>query len=369
MIARFQEACRAPKKQLDYYLSQGKKVVGCFPPYTPEELVYAAGMIPMGLWGGQTELMLSKSYLPPFACPIMQANMELALNGAYRGLSACIIPAICDTLRTMTQNWRFGVKEIPMIPIVYPQNRKSAASVDYLISEYEHILVMLAAVTGNMVTEKSMCEAIDVYNEHNAVMREFSQTANAHLDVITPRIRHAVFKSAFFFDKKEHTELVRELIAELNALPAFHFQGKKVVLTGISCEPDELLEVFEENSIAVVGDDLAQENRQIRTDTPAKGGGALKRLALQWNARTGCGMIHEDGKPRGALLTEKCRESGADGVVNCLMKFCDPEEYDQPFFEKDLREAGYPCLTIEIDSQNRSYEQIRTRLETFCEIL
>ena len=51
------------------------------------------------------------------------------------------------------------------------------------------------------------------------------------------------------------------------------------------------------------------------------------------------------------------------------MKFCDPEEYDQPYFEADLREAGYPCLTIEIDSQNQSYEQIRTRVESFCEMI
>lgn len=61
-------------------------------------------MIPMGLWGGQTELMRAKSYLPAFACPIMQSDMEFGLSGAYGGLSAVIVPALCDTLRRMTQN-------------------------------------------------------------------------------------------------------------------------------------------------------------------------------------------------------------------------------------------------------------------------
>ena len=87
------EACQNPRARLDFYLSQGKKVVGCFPAYTPEELVHASGMIPMGLWGGRTELMRTKSYLPAFACPIMQSNMEFGLSGAYQGLSAVIIPA------------------------------------------------------------------------------------------------------------------------------------------------------------------------------------------------------------------------------------------------------------------------------------
>lgn len=98
-IAVLQKACRNPRAQLDNYLAAGKKVIGCFAPYTPEELVHASGMIPMGLWGGRTELKLAKSYLPAFACPIMQANMELGLKGAYAGLSAVIIPPLCDTLR------------------------------------------------------------------------------------------------------------------------------------------------------------------------------------------------------------------------------------------------------------------------------
>ena len=129
----------------------------------------------MGMWGGRTELKLAKSYLPAFACPIMQANMELGLKGAYQGISAVIIPTMCDTLRCMTQNWRFGMKDIPMIPIVYPQNRTSPASVDYLISEFETVLTILYTITGNMVSEKSMEEAIAVYNQHNATMREFDR--------------------------------------------------------------------------------------------------------------------------------------------------------------------------------------------------
>ena len=368
-LAALKAACDNPKARLDYYLSQGKKVVGCFPPYTPEELVHASGMIPMGLWGGQVEPKLAKSYLPAFACPIMQSDMEFGLNGTYEGLSAVIIPAICDTLRCMTQNWRFGVKSIPMVPIVYPQNRKSPASVDYLISEFETVLTMLTTITGNMMTEAALCQSINIYNEHNAIMRRFAQVANDHLDIITPKIRHAVFKSAFFYEKGEHTAIVREIVEELEKLPVYNWTGTKVVLAGITCEPDEILDILEENKVAVVADDLAQESRQYRADTPEKGGGGLKRLALQWNARYGCSLIHELGKPRGAMMVKMCQETGAQGVISCMMKFCDPEEYDQPWYENDLRDAGYHTVAISIDQQVGSFEQIRTRIQSFCEML
>lgn len=368
-LARLQAACDNPRALLDRYLAQGKKVVGCFAPYTPEELVYAAGMIPMGMWGGCTEYRLSKSYLPAFACPVMQANMEFGLSGAYEGMSAVIIPAICDTLRCMTQNWRFGVKSIPMVPIVYPQNRTHPASVDYLVSELESVQALLYAYTGQMMNEKALCEAIDIYNAHNAAMREFDRVANEHLDIVTPRVRHIVHKSAFFFDKKEHTVILNNVIDGLKQLPVHQWSGSRVVLAGILCEPDELLDLFEEFQIAVVADDLAQESRQYRTDTPEKGGGGLKRLALQWMNRYGCSLIHELGKPRGNMLVQLCRETSADGVISCMMKFCDPEEYDQPYYQADLRAAGYPYTTIDIDQQSGSLEQLRTRIQSFSEML
>ena len=368
-LALLEDACQNPRARLEHYLAQGKQVVGCFAPYTPEELVHACGMIPMGMWGGHVELKLAKSYLPAFACPVMQSNMELGLKGAYRGLSAVIIPALCDTLRCMTQNWRFGVTDIPMIPIVYPQNRTSPASVDYLVSEFETVLTMLYTITGHMMNEHALEESIQIYNEHNQVMREFEQLANQHLDVVTPRVRHAVHKSAFFYEKREHTAIVRSINQALRQREAFHWTGKKVILAGITCEPDALLEIFAENQMAVVADDLAQESRQYRTDTPEHGGGCLKRLALQWNTRHGCSLIHELGKPRGEMLIQMCRDTGAQGVVSCMMKFCDPEEYDQPYYERDLRQAGFPCVAIDIDQQNASYEQIRTRIETFGEML
>ncbi len=367
-IARLCRASQHPREQLDYYLAQGKKVVGCFPAYTPEELVYASGMIPMGMWGGQVELKQVKQFLPAFACPIMQANLELGLNGDYEGVSAVIIPALCDTLRCMTQNWKYGVESIPMIPIVYPQNRKSPASTDYLIGEFESVLVALNLVTGQALNEKALQEALEVYNRHSEVMAEFAKVANHHLDVVTPSVRHQIMKSGFFFDKREHTAIMEEIIAQLKERPQFQFTGKKVVLCGILCEPLEILEGLEAYTVAVVGDDLAQESRQYRGQSPS-GGGGLKRLALQWNQRYGCSLIHELGKPRGEMLVDLCRETGADGVISCMMKFCDPEEYDQPHYEGDLSRADIPTMAVEIDPVNPNLEQIRTRIQSFCEML
>ena len=52
-----------------------------------------------------------------------------------------------------------------------------------------------------------------------------------------------------------------------------------------------------------------------------------------------------------------------------MMKFCDPEEYDYPIYKAELEEAGVPELYLEIDQQLTTFEQIRTRVQSFTEML
>lgn len=199
-------------------------------------------------------------------------------------------------------------------------------------------------------------------------MREFSVVARDYLQTVTPRVRHLVMKSAFFMDKAHHTELVEQLIRELMSMPAEKWNGKKVLLTGIMSGSSDYLALMEENNLAVVADDLAQEGRQYRVDVPA-GSDALERLARRWSLMSGCPLLIDPDKPRRFMLVDMARESGADGVIACMMKFCDPEEFDYPFYKKTLDEAGIPLLHLEVDINGSTLEQARTRIQSFAEML
>ena len=61
--------------------------------------------------------------------------------------------------------------------------------------------------------------------------------------------------------------------------------------------------------------------------------------------------------------------NGADAVVVMMMKFCDPEEFDYPIYYQELENAGIRNMMIEVDQESTAFEQIRTRLQTFKEIL
>lgn len=357
-----------PKIMLAKYLGEGKKVIGCFPIYTPEELVHASGMIPMGLWGAQITPALAGQYAPIFTCSIMRSCLEMGMTGKYQGLSGAIMPMLCDTFRGMSGAWRVGVTDIPLISFIHPQNRANAGSEEFLVSEYEEVKKKLEAIAGRQITDEALEKSIAVYNAHNAVMREFAEVANDHLDIVTPSVRHTVMKSAHFMEKAEHTATVSQIIARLKALPVHQWRGKRVILTGITAEPNYFLDIFTENNIAVVGDDLAQESRQFRTDIPA-GSNPLARLAGQWFDRTACSTVHEIKSTRGELIVELAKASQADGVAVCLMKFCDVEEYEYPLIAKAAEAAGLATLCLEIDQSTQDNEQSRTKIQSFAEMI
>lgn len=368
IIASLQAIAADPKKALlDYKAETGKDVVGVLPVYAPEEIIYAAGALPFGCWGKSTKsLSKASTYLPAFACSIMQSIMEMELEGVYDELKAVVISSPCDTLKCMGQKWK-GKAEA--IQFVHPQNRGLASANGFLAEEYKIILTKLERILDVKITDEALNNAIEVYNANRAVMREFAEIAAKYPQVIDPVKRHAVIKSRFFMDKAKHTEMVTELIAELKAMPVEPWSGKTVILSGITAEPDGLLDILKEFGIAVVADDLAQEARQYRVDVPAGDEAPLMRLARQWQDMYGCSLATDRDKGRIQMLVDMAKDTKADAVIYCLMKFCDPEEFDYALIYKKFEEEGIRNLMIEVDQQASSFEQIRTRIQSFVEMM
>ena len=369
IINEFKAIADNPRKAMDDYKKEtGKGAVGIMPVYCPEEIVHAAGYLPIGMWGAQKkQISKARTYLPPFACSIMQSVMELQLEGVYDDLEAVIFSVPCDTLKCMSQKWN---RPVPAIVFTHPQNRKIAKDAANVFAREEFNIVKekLEDILDVHISNKAIKNSIAVYNENRAACREFSDVAAEYAAVVTPSDRHAVIKARWFMEKSRHTALVKELIAALKAEPAPEFKGKKIIVTGIQVEPYDVLDIFQENGFAIVADDLAQETRNFRQDVPDDDD-ALMALARAWNEFDGCSLATDANKPKGQMIIDAVKKYGADAVVVCMMKFCDPEEYDYPIINKMVTDAGIPTAYIEYNSQSVVDEQIRTRIQTFAEIL
>ena len=369
IINEFKAIADNPRKAMDDYKKEtGKGAVGIMPVYCPEEIVHAAGYLPIGMWGAQKkQISKARTYLPPFACSIMQSVMELQLEGVYDDLEAVIFSVPCDTLKCMSQKWN---RPVPAIVFTHPQNRKIAkyAANVFAREEFNIVKEKLEDILDVHISNKAIKNSIAVYNENRAACREFSDVAAEYAAVVTPSDRHAVIKARWFMEKSRHTALVKELIAALKAEPAPEFKGKKIIVTGIQVEPYDVLDIFQENGFAIVADDLAQETRNFRQDVPDDDD-ALMALARAWNEFDGCSLATDVNKPKGQMIIDAVKKYGADAVVVCMMKFCDPEEFDYPILLQEFEAAGVKNLYIEVDQESTAFEQVKTRIQTFAEIL
>ncbi|MCC8061462.1 MAG: 2-hydroxyacyl-CoA dehydratase family protein [Clostridiales bacterium] len=365
LLAQLHEIATSPKKQLDKYLAEGKPVVLVAPVYTPNEIIHSMGIVPMGAWGADMELNEAKKYFPAFISSIVQSILELGMRGDYEGVSALVVPPLCDSLMTLGQNWKYAVKGIPYIPMSYPQNRKPAYGIKFTRAMYRRVISDLTVATGKYYSDYALKDSIKIYNEHNAVMREFAEIASTA--DISAAARNDVFKSAWFMLPEEHTAIVKQLNEELKAGPKA--EGKvRVLVSGVLADSPSLLKIFDDNGIKVVFDDVAHESRQYRTDAPEEGD-PLQAMAVKFANMDNCSFLYDKDKKRVDYIVEQAKAHDARGVIVLMTKFCDTEEFDYVPIKRACDAAGLLNLNIEVDRQMVNYEQAGTMIQAFKEMV
>lgn len=369
MLETFKGIASNPHAQLQKHLEAGKRVIGVGPYYAPEELVYAAGAVPFGVWGCMGAPNEARKYFPPFYCSICQMTLEMGLTGKLEGLSGYMTTALCDTQRAASQNWRAGVgNAIPLIYVSQPQNRKADFGCAYAVDSYVQVAHEVEECAHGIIDDENLGAAIRLYNEWRAAMREFVELAGAHPAEVGVRARLAVIQAGYYMDKAEHLAMVRELNEALAQLPESANGFKRVVLSGIFEDIPAIVEMLDEMGYAVVADDLAKESRAFAMVVP-EDEPPMEALAEAWCALDGDSLLYDPEKLHPKKVADLARASQAQGVILLLAKFCDPEEFDAPFVKAACQEAGIPFLQIEVDQSTETYEQARTQLEAFGDLL
>lgn len=368
LLKPFEEVAANPAHALDEYVAEGKKVIGVGPYYVPEELVHAAGAVPFGVWGAMGTAVEAKKYFPPFYCSICQMSLEMGLTHKLDKLSGMMITGLCDTLKAFSQNWKAGVDSVPMIYVSQPQNRKIAGGRQYAISSYAEVKQTVEECCGAIIDNDALLASIKLYNEWRSAMQEFVELAGTHPAQVSVAARNAVIDAGYYMLKEDHLAKVRELNAALAAEAPSQDGFHKVLICGIYQDIPQIAQILDDNKYAVVTDDLAKESRAFAMRVPEEGDG-IEALADGWCALGNDSILFDPDKEHLNYVVDRAKASGAEGVIILLAKFCDPEEFEAPLVTKAVRAAGLPAITVEIDQSTESYEQARTQLETFKELL
>ncbi len=349
----------------------GRACIGYFPVYVPAEVIWAAGALPVAVWGGGDgiEVELADARVQSFICSISRSTLELGLLGKLAFLDGMLFGSLCDVARNLSGVWARNFPGVYVDYLHYPQNLRSAAARGYYREDLERLCQEVGKLTGRTPSDEELSAAIDLYEEQRALLRRLAAVRAEEPWRLGLEEYQVLVRAAGRRDPREHNAALAEVLELLPAREVRHKDGVRVLLEGSFCEQPslELLRTLDEAHCFVVESDLGRGLRWFKEP--------VARSADPWEDLVGAYFDHAEGSvvrhhspsERTDRLLARLRESGADGVFFCTAKFCEPAFYDFVLHKQALDREGVPYLAVEFEEKMSSFESIRTQAETFAE--
>jgi len=346
----------------------GERVFGYFCTYFPEELLHAAGILPMRILGDKENVSLADSHVQAFICSLVRTSLDAALKEKFDFLDGVVFPHSCDSIQNLADIWRHNFPIQFSDVVVLPVWVDVPEAEDYLTEEIWRFRRKLEAYLDKTIPDSALVRSVEIYNENRAALAALYTLRRDNPGMITGQNLLDVVRASMSMLKEDHTALLRKLIDEIKPAPDSNGAAVRIVLYGNACDHPAIMHLFEEMDAHVVDDDLCTGSRYFLHIVPP-GDDPIRRIAQRYIRRVPCPSKHNTSFDRREYLVDMVRQSEADGVVMLLLKFCDPHAFDYPDLAKRLSESNIPHLLIETEMQPTSIEQVRTRLQAFVEML
>ena len=353
----------------------GGKVVGCLscmPYFVPEEILHAAGVLPVGIWGGEVPLSQADARLQTFACTMVRSSLEMGFKGIFDVCDAIVFPSTCDAFQNLSEVWtRSPISPSIGIDVVMPRQTDRASAVSYLETILRRFLLQVEKLTGKTILDGALASSIKLYNVERRLLTALDHLRAESPYLVSGRDMTELVLSATFMPKQEHSELLRGLIEGIKEGTRDKKKGDSAVrifLAGVMPRPVEVLDILENAGARIVGDRLGMGSLYYNLEVPEHGD-PIKALAQGYLTYPPCSTIHKAAGSRADDLIAQVNRTHAHAVVILGMKFCEPEFFDYPDLRERLEHAGIPTLVVETELGMSSMGPVKTRIEAFLETL
>jgi len=348
----------------------GRKMVGTFCSYAPEEFIIAAGAHPFRIFGTGEKARLAESHLQSYCCSLVRGALEDALGGRLVFLDGVVFPHTCDTIQRLSDIWRLNVGDCFHLDLVLPVKLDTESARHYLADVLNRFRGELGGKLGVTISDADLRSAIALTNRIRGALTRIAGLAGERPGTLKGSDFSALVRAAMIMDRNRAATLVEEVADELERTPGGKAspKRKRLILSGGVCNQPDIYTVIEEVGGVVVGDDLCTGSRSFSglIDEKAEPAAAI---AARYRERVICPAKHQGLSERAENLVRLAREKEAGGVIFFLLKFCDPHAFDYPHLREALEKAGIPSMAVEVEDRLPADGQLRTRFEAFIEMI
>lgn len=349
----------------------GNKVFGYFCTYIPEEILYAADILPVRILGSHEPQDITEPHIFAMYCPFCRDCLAQGLKGRYDYLDGIGIAQSCLHIRQAFTSWQLHIPIDYSYYLPMPVHIQSPRALPYLKSELLSFKKSLEDWTKKKIDDEQIDRGISILNENRRLLKELYELRKSSNPPISGLEAMYAVVASQLIDKQEHNLEIQNQISNIkNQISGIRKADSLVRLMMIGSENDdvEFIKMVESLGAKVVIDDHCTGTRYFWNQTSEEEKDRMLAIAERYISRPACPSKDWPERTRIPHILNLAKEYSVAGVILVQQKFCDPHELDIPAIKKALAENGIPSLFLELDV-TVPIGQFRTRVEAFLETL
>lgn len=359
MIAGRHEYAKAWKERT------GGIVIGYFETYFPEEIVYAAGALPVRIFAEHEPDSISDKWIYGACYPVKDMVNQFLL-GRMDYMDGIVNVEGCQWIfngyEVVTNNKPALFKHY----LFMPDYTESATSKDVLRSELEVFKLKMEEWTGNKITDEAIDNAIEVYNKNRNLLRRICELRRADSPVIMGSEFMNLLLADQVMDKAEMNGILERFIHELDERKP-QKDMIRLMIIGSETWNSELEEQIESLGGNVVIDDL-DNGTSYFWNTIYQQKDRLMAIALRYLGRPRQPIKDSNWRRRPEHIFQLAEDYHIDGAIIAKQIYCHPHGTDNYSLWRILRERHIPYHYFERD-MFIPREETQLHIEAFMNML
>ncbi|MEW6111521.1 MAG: double-cubane-cluster-containing anaerobic reductase [Thermodesulfobacteriota bacterium] len=355
---------------------EGRKVIGCYCVFVPEEIVRAADATMVGLCAGAdfaTEEV--EKVLPRNTCALIKSAFGFKLGKVCPYLESSDMIVGENTCDGKKKSYEVLSTLVPNLYVMDLPQMKSNAGRSLLRAEYDKFKKAVEDLTGVTIDAARLKKGIKIVNSKRKAIHRLAKLRKADPVPISGLDALLINQVYFYDDPVRFTDSVNKICDELETRVR-DGQGvcpkgrSRILISGcpMAVPNWKLPWILETSGAVIVGEESCVGERGTRNLTEDSGATVeeLMEAIVDRYFKIDC-AVFAPNPDRLEHVRQMSREYKADGVIHYGLQFCQPYQIESLPMEKALEGSGIPTLRIDTDYSMEDVEQIKTRVEAFVE--
>lgn len=356
---------------------QGKRIIGYLCAFTPVEIITAAGFMPFRIKGDVNEpITKADAEMETIVCPLVRSCFDVSLKGRYEFLDGIVIPHACDSICRTYDVWKYtlGLTYSHLINMPHAADKPS---IEFYKAELNTFRRSLGRFAGREISAQSLTQAISLYNQNRAKVRELYELRKANPPLISGAEVAKSLIAGVSIPVAEATELINSVIKEVKERGGvLAAKSARLMVVGAQVDNIAFIDLIENSGAWVVADDLCPGAREFFSDV-AVTLDSIDGIAERYLRKIYCGRTFRERRggyqeyleQRFGHIGRFIRDFKVDGVVLYIYKYCDPFGFEVPAMKSYIESKGTPVLYLEDEYSMSTIGRLRTRIQAFLELL